>query len=223
MLTTKMTKIGAAIATSFMIVSVANAATPGAYAGIGIGGSKINAGSSKGMFTNTTSDTTTTKTSTTSGGLGGKIFGGYNFNQFFGLEANFAEYARTTNKMTVDNTSASAKYNMSALSLVAKGYLPLQHDFNLYALGGAAEVFSKVNYSNNSDGVILANNNLKAGSQTTRKLRPIVGVGASYDVNSQVTTGLEFSHIVGSGNVNTNAKAIPNANMLTLTGAYNFG
>lgn len=220
MLTIKMTKIGVAIASSFMIVSVANAATSGAYAGIGLGASKINA-ASKSMFTNTT--TSATSTSTNSGGLGGKIFGGYNFNPYFGLEANFAEYARTTSKMTAGTNSASAKYNMSALSLVAKGYLPIQQGFNVYALGGAAEVFNKVNYSNNSNGAITVNNNLKAGSQTNRKLRPIVGVGASYDVNSQVTTGLEFSRIIGNGNVNTNAKAIPSANMLTLTGAYNFG
>lgn len=220
MLTTKMTKIGAVVAASFMIVSVANAATPGAYAGIGLGASKIDA-ASKSMFTNTTLNSA--NASNTSGGLGGKVFGGYNFNSYFGLEANFAEYARTTNKMIVGNNSASAKYNMSALSLVAKGYLPVQKDFNLFALGGAAEVFNKANYSNNSNGAIVVNNNLKMGSQTFHKLRPILGVGASYDVNSQVTTGLEFSRIIGNGNVNTNAKAVPSANMLTLTGAYNFG
>ncbi len=222
MVTKTMTKIGVAVASSFMVMSLANAAQPGAYAGIGLGASNISA-ASKSMFVNTTD--TAGKSTTQNGGLGGKLFGGYNFNQYFGLEANFANYARTTNKMTVESNTASAKYTMSTISLVAKGYLPIQQDFNLYALGGAAEVYSKVNYSNNSNGAIVLkdNSNLRTGSQTTRKLRPVVGVGASYDVNSHVTTGLEFSHIQGSGNTNTSAKAIPSANMLTLTGAYNFG
>ncbi len=222
MATTKMTKIGAAIASSFMLVSLANAATPGPYAVIGLGVSKINAASTS-MFVNNTG--TVAKATSQSGGLGGKLGGGYNFNQYFGLEANYAIYANTTNKMTVDALKASTKYAMSAASIVAKGYLPIQQDFNLYALGGAAEVFSTVTYSNNTAGAITLNRNLvlNNGSKTTRQLRPIVGVGASYDVTSHVTTGLEFSHIQGSGNTNTSAKAIPSANMLTLTGAYNFG
>ncbi len=220
MVTTKMTKIGAAIASSFMFVSLAHAATPGAYAGIGLGASNIN-NASKSMFQSTTG--TAGKATTQSGGLGGKLFGGYNFNQNFGLEANVAEYAPTTNKMTLGSSTASAKYKMTAISLVAKGYLPVKEDFDLYALGGAAEVYSKVNYSNNSNGAIALNSNLQTGSHTIRKLRPVIGVGADYNINSHVTTGLEFSHIQGIGNTNTSANAIPSANMLTLTAAYNFG
>src|SRR5690348_4412855 len=173
MVTTKMTKIGAAVATSFMFVSLAHAAQPGAYAGIGLGASNINA-ASKSMFQNTTDSAS--KATTSNGGLGGKLFGGYNFNQNFGLEANVAEYAPTTNKMTVDGSTASAKYKMTAISLVAKGYLLIKDDFDLYALGGGAEVYSKVNYSNNSNGAIALNSNLTTGNHTTRKLRPVIGV-----------------------------------------------
>jgi len=222
MATKTIMKIGAAIASSFMFVTLANAATQGAYVGVGLGGSKINADSTS-MFKNNTGTTGTANSQ--SGGLGGKLFGGYNFNQYFGLEANYAAYARTTNKANVGSNSASAKYTMSAVSLVGKAYLPIQQ-FNLYALGGVAEVYSKVNYNNGSNGAItLSNSNLtlKQGSTTTRQLRPIYGVGASYDVTSHVNTGLEFSHIQGSGNTNTSAKAIPSANLLTLTAAYNFG
>lgn len=221
MATKTIMKIGTAIASSFMFMTLANAATPGAYAGIGLGGSKINADSTS-LFKNNT-DTTGTASSQ-NGGLGGKLFGGYNVNQYFGLEANYAAYARTTNKANVAGNSASAQYTMRTASLVGKAYLPIQ-EFNLYALGGAAEVYSTVNYNNKSHGAITLNNNLalKNGSTTTRQLRPVYGVGASYDVTSHVNTGLEFSHIQGSGNTNTSAKAIPSANLLTLTAAYNFG
>lgn len=212
-------KIGAAIASSFMLVTLANAATQGAYVGVGLGASKINADSTS-MFKN---NTTTIGTATTqSSGVGGKLFGGYNFNPYFGVEANYAAYAGTTNKANVASNNASAKYTMSAISLVGKAYLPIQQ-FNLYALGGVAEVYSKVDYKNSNTKAITLSNNLKQGSSTTRQLRPVYGVGASYDVTPHVNTGLEFSHIQGSGNTNTSAKAIPSANLLTLTAAYNFG
>lgn len=206
MFTTKMTKIGAAIVSSLMIVSVANAATPGAYAGIGLGASNINA-SLKNLSPLTVK--------TTSGGIGGKLFGGYNFNQYFGLEGNVATYAPTKNTVSMLGTNiGTAKYTMQAVSLVGKAYLPIQQDFNVYALGGISEVYSAVKTT------VIGQN---VGTTKTHKLRPVYGVGASYDVNSHVNAGLEFSRIQGSGNINNSVKAIPSANMLTLNGAYNFG
>jgi OOP family OmpA-OmpF porin len=219
---TTMIKISAVIASSLLCASLANAATPGAYAGIGLGASKIEAASTSLFVNNTSSSKTATANS---GGFGGKLFAGYNFNQYVGLEAGYAMYANTTNKASVANYQASAKYSMRTVSLVGKAYLPIQQDFNLYALGGAAEVYNTVNYRNNSNGAITLNRGLelRSGTQTMRQLRPVYGVGASYDVNSHVNAGLEFSHIQGIGNTTTNAKAIPNANLLTLTAAYNFG
>jgi OOP family OmpA-OmpF porin len=222
MATTTMTKISAVIASSLACVTLAaNAATPGAYVGVGLGYSKINA-PSKSMFQSSNSSMSV-KTQNQNSNIGGKLFAGYNFNQYFGLEAGYSMFASTTNKATVNNTTASAKYSMNAASLVGKAYLPVQQQFNLYALGGAAEVYSTVNYSNNTNDVVTVTNGLTSGSKTTRALRPVYGVGASYDVNSHVTTGLEFSHIQGKGNTNTSNKAIPSSNMLTLTAAYNFG
>jgi hypothetical protein len=54
-------------------------------------------------------------------------------------------------------------------------------------------------------------------------VRPIIGVGASYNIQSNIVTNLELSHIQGSGNLKTSSKAIPSANLLTLNVAYNFG
>ncbi len=226
MFTTKMTKIGAAIASSFIIVSVANAATPGAYAGIGLGASNINAS----LKSDNSDPVFPINMKTTSGGVGGKLFGGYNFNQYFGLEGNFATYAPTKNTQTVLGANlGTIKYSMQAVSLVGKAYFPIQQTFNLYALGGVSEVYSTVKASGNSVDITTNNGNDEfigggiTSTTKTHKLRPVYGVGASYDVNSHVNAGLEFSHIQGSGNINNSLKAIPSANMLTLNGAYNFG
>src|SRR5579862_3579382 len=223
MVTKTMTKIGVAVASSFLIVSAANAATTGFYAGVGLGGSNIDAS----LKNDNSIPAFPLKVKTTSGGLGGKLFGGYNFNQYFGIEGNVAAYAPTKNTVSTLGTNVgSLKYSMQAVSLVGKAYLPIQQAFNLYALAGVAEVYSTVKTTSNSVEIISNDGSVMSGagmSTTTKthKLRPTVGLGATYDVTSHVTTGLEFSHIQGSGNINNSIRAIPSANMLTLTGAYN--
>ncbi|HSW69354.1 MAG TPA: outer membrane beta-barrel protein [Gammaproteobacteria bacterium] len=207
----KMTKISATVA-SLLIVGAANAATPGVYVGAGAGGSILR-----------TPDVTTSNpiasTSEKRGGLGGRIFAGYNFNKYFGLEAAFAAFASSSAKASALGMSASEKYSQNALSLVGKGYLPLgESGFNAYALGGVSEVYGEDRYKRSYRGTQLANN-----SQTTRALRPTYGVGVSYDVADHMTTSLEVSRIQGKGNMKTDSHAIPNADMATLNLGYNFG
>jgi hypothetical protein len=113
---------------------------------------------------------------------------------------------------------------MTTFDLVGKAYLPLgQTGFNVYALGGAVLVHSKikkdVKKSNtiNVDGIV-------DGSKTQNKLRPKYGIGASYDIpDTKFTTNVELSRVQGTGNVKKNIKAIPNADMVTFNLAYNFG
>lgn len=220
----KIATLGVAVLSLSALVSVANAAKPGAYAGLGLGASKqetsnnfIVTGPSGSLFNQTRQI----------GGLGGRIFGGYNFNRYVGLEAGLAQYAQSKYKSNLNAGSlnlvnATQKYSMSALDVVAKGYLPLgESGFNVYGLGGLALVHSKYEGQVNS---ILRGVPSGKTSNTQNKIRPIVGLGASYDIpQTQLTTNLEYSHIVGQGNVKTSTKAIPSADLLTLNIAYNFG
>ena len=219
--TLKLTKLSTAIAASLLLSTLANAAILGPYAGIGLGSSNTNPTTRFSIDSDNWSEVSGYSAKPK---LAGKLFAGYNFNQYVGLEAGYAIYGNTKDTYAAHNTTASATYRMNAASLVGKAYLPIQA-FNLYALGGAAEVYSKVQNRNNNVSLLTINNNLSLqnGSKTTRALRPVYGIGASYDVNSQVTTGLEFSRIQGKGNTKTNSTAIPSANLLTLTAAYNFG
>ncbi|EKD54799.1 MAG: OmpA-like protein transmembrane protein [uncultured bacterium] len=207
----KMTKISAVILSSITLVGLTHAATPGAYVGAGLGTSRLST-PNMGNVTGATS------TSTTRGGLGARLFGGYNFNKYFGLEAGYATYAPSTYKASNSVASEKLKYTLGALNVVAKGYLPFDESgFNAYVLGGIAAVNSKVALTtNNVPGV-------PSDSKTTRKLRPMYGIGVSYDVAEHVTTSLEASHIQGSGNLKTSNSAIPSANMLSLNLGYNFG
>lgn len=227
----KLVKISAAIISSVAFVGMAQAATPGAYAGAGLGYSKLstpknaNIGDVAGTLSNSTS----------SGGMGGRLFGGYNFNKYFGLEAAYATYANSKAKGSLStpdtnvggtySASASQKVSEDALSLVAKAYLPIQDSgFNVYALGGVAEVFSqnKASFSSqNGDGT--PDQASYSHTYKNNALRPTYGLGASYDINSNLTTNLEYSRIQGRGNISTSNNAIPNADLVSLNLAYNFG
>jgi hypothetical protein len=211
----KMTKISTAIA-SLLLAGIANAATPGGYVGVGIGDSVLR---TSNPFN--TSHTSGLSTSSSRGGLGGRVFGGYNFNNYVGLEAAYATYANSTYKASVrgiPSANASVKYALDAFSLVGKGYLPIADTgLNAYALGGLAEVRNEVKASAGAFGQSASDR------KNTNTLRPMFGVGVSYDMAEHVTSSLELSRIIGSGDTKTSASAIPNADMVTLNLGYNFG
>lgn len=206
----KMTKISAIVA-SLLVVGAANAATTGGYVGAGLGDSILrtpNIGKEAGV-----------STSQSRGGLGGRIFAGYNFNENFGLEAALATYANSTAKASAMGFSAKQTDSLNALSLVGKGYLPLANTgLNAYVLGGLAAVRNQNRISGNAAELVGVK-----GTTTTNSLRPTYGVGMSYNLPNNMVTNLELSRIQGKGNMNTDKHAIPSADMVSLNLGYNFG
>jgi OOP family OmpA-OmpF porin len=202
-------------ALSLAATSLTHAAHPGTYAGLGLGWSKQetsrnlelapNANQSGGIGYKTDRDQ-----------LGARIFAGYNFNENFGIESGLAQYGKSKYKQTVGTGNGVLEHKMQAFDVVGKGYLPVGDGFNVYALGGLALVHAQVKNSNVSS-------TDASYSKTQNRVRPIYGIGASYDIpQTQLTTNLEFSRIQGSGNLKTSKSAIPSADMLTLNIAYNF-
>lgn len=211
----KIVKLFLAILSLSALTNAANAANPGAYVGLGLGASRIESPNKDLALQNEVTSQNLTY-SHSLGGFGGRVFAGYNFNRYFGVEAGFAQYAQSkyTISSPVNNAHGTLKYTMNALDVVGKAYLPISETgFNLYALGGAARVNSEQKFTLSASGF---KGNV---SQTTHKIRPVYGVGASYDVSAHVTTNLEFSHIQGTGSKSN----VPSANMVTLGLAYNFG
>lgn len=213
----KIAKISAILCLS-TLTGLAFAAQTGGYFGGGLGASNLD-------IPKDYQDVAFGTSTTAKGGLGGRVFGGYNFNNYFGIEAGFAHYATATNKfasasprvghITIDNS-------MNAIDLVGKGYLPLgESGFNLYALGGVAYVMNKVNFERTYENSDIQPNK---DSFSERSFRPVYGIGASYDIpQTSLTTNLELSRIQGRGDLKNDMHAIPSANMLTLNLAYNFG
>jgi opacity protein-like surface antigen len=189
--------IVAPIITSIFFIGAADAAKKGAYVGANIGYSNLS------NFTDARKEN--------EGGVGGGVFAGYNFNQYIGIEAGFRKYA-DTNYQVNDWDVITFNYMMHSFTLVAKAYMPLgSSPFNLYFSLGLAGVYGKA---------IFKLFDAKFTSSRT-ELVSTGGIGVSYDINSYLTAGFDYSGTQGK-NGNSDSVGIPQSNLVTLTIAYNF-
>lgn len=214
----KIVKLSAILCLS-TVTGLAIAAQTGGYVGGGLGASNIDI--PKDYQAIALGQPTTVNGRS---GLGGRIFGGFNFNEYFGVEAGVAHYAPVTNRFANGNAHAGnveIKNSLNAIDLVGKAYLPLgESGFNIYGLGGIAYVANDVDFTRSYD---TPNIDPTKESHSNRKIRPVYGIGASYDIpQTSLTTNVEFTRIQGNGDVKSNLQAIPSANMLTLNLAYHF-
>src|SRR5262249_15680656 len=126
-----------------ILAGQANAANTGAYAGLDVGASTLGTPSDNIV---TGEDGKLFKQSHDRTGFAGRVFAGYNFNPYIGLEAGITKYATAHYNSSLKedkHTKGSQDYSLVTCDLVAKAYLPISDSgFNLYALGGAALVHS---------------------------------------------------------------------------------
>lgn len=177
--------------------SMANAATPGAYLGGGIGVSGMKDAPDFQMKSDS--------------GLAGRAFAGYNFNRYFGLEGAYSTFYKTTYVLN-DFQTLSIDYKLNALSLVAKGYIPLSQDntTNLYGLLGVSQSYADIDAKYHQT-------NLFSDSDTG--VVPVLGLGASYDINKHFTSSLEASFF-GKKDGDVSHFGIQQAALVTLNLAY---
>jgi OmpA-OmpF porin, OOP family len=162
--------------------------------------------------------------SSTRGGLSGRAFAGFNFNDYIGVEIGYARYARSLYRgIANDGSYSSMAYYHYTYDLVAKAYLPFGHTgFNVYALAGAARVSQSLNYV---DGNVALNGQIAeplAGSTHTYKTRPIYGAGIRYDFSQQIAANVEYTQIRHLGDFKRNPYAIADMDLLTANLSYHF-
>lgn len=179
--------------------ALVHAASPGAYLGAGAGYSALEPASDAEMLDE--------------GGLGGRLFLGYNFNHYFGVESNYSTFFKTRYVLN-DYQNIAIDYKLNALSLVAKGYLPLSQDdpFNLYGSFGVAQVYADIDAKVNLDTVL---------SDSDSGLVPTIGLGASYDINQRITASLECS-VFGKKHADYSHFGIQSSALATFNLAYKF-
>jgi OmpA-OmpF porin, OOP family len=209
--------------------SLANAATPGAYAGLGLGGSKATLDVFNSQQLNVI-HSLRGKVSDDYSSLSGRVYGGYNFNEYFGLEAGYNAFG--TSKQTVKipgSENQGVKYKLSSFDVRGKAYLPLlDNNANVYAIAGLAYAKQDVDSNVKAPAGPSITNDLRANElKSNNRVRPVFGIGGNYNVSSQVTAGVEYTRLQGIGSLDkdtaSNAKAMPNVDTVMFTVAYNFG
>lgn len=175
-----------------------NATTPGAYLGGGAGVGQL----APEIGLNKTEENI----------LGGRVFFGYNFNNYIGLETNYSALGKT-HYYDINYPLITGDYSLSAVSLVGKLYLPFakESSANIYALLGGSQLWGKFD---------IAYHSMSLASFSTTAIVPTAGIGASYDINQHLTTNLELS---GFGEKESlNDLGIPQSMLATFTLAYKF-
>lgn len=227
------------------ISQYADAASNGVFVGFGLGYDQIDT-PNQSVFNavNQSADAgdtlTINKDEHDIGGLGGVGYAGYNFTKYIGLEASYNYYAKShyeSNMTDVDDSASETKivdtsidFKAHSYNLVAKGYLPFENGFELFARGGAAYVIQKVEYKKATSGggtqafdVDVNNDELatpKLGTTTTKRLRPTLGIGAGYNFTKNIGAAFSWNHIFGSGNLKSDRDAIADLDQVVFELTY---
>lgn len=138
---------------------------------------------------NNATQTTTTQPSNT--GMGERLFMGYNFNPYFALEGGYTHYAPSTFN-NVPNTVNNPTIRENGVDFVGKGTYPIMKSgIGIFAKAGLSMM--RVSYAGSL--------NASGKGSTTNSARPIIGLGASYDLNQHWVTDLSWTRVLSGGSV----------------------
>lgn len=217
------------------------AASQGAFVGAGVGYSGINTPNEIVFLTGTPTGETpviVNKDKHDIGGFGASAYFGYNFSKNLGLEASYSHFADSdyASKQTDPNDSttianSNIEFKAKSYNVVAKGYLPFENGFELFARAGASYVIQKVTYDTSTSAagssffIPVDNGALatpKLGTTTTKRIRPTAGVGAGFNFNKNMGASFSWNHVFGNGNLKSDTDAIADLDMITFDFTYTF-
>ncbi len=204
----KIFKLSTALFTMF-VVSSAHAASDGFYIGANAGWSIAE------YYVNAFPYMVSAKIQQHGFALGG-VFG-YQFSPLLATEfgythtfnVKFSDISMASNTPGGITTLSDSRIALSIFDIAARGMIPLKYGFGLNGKIGAAYVKPTVTGGMN-------NPTLGSAYSNASRVLPELGVGASYDINKNVTTGINATRIFKSGN-------IPNIDLFMFNLGYHFG
>lgn len=152
---------------------------PGFYAGVGVGTATVELDTNQqlGGFTFDSDDTAF------------KVFGGYNFNQYFAIEATYFDGGNPEETLfTLADARGTLEVGVSGLSAAAIGRVPLGEVFALYGKLGLASYDAEITGRLNGDVV-------EDGEAEVSDDDVVYGVGAAFNVGSQFELRAEYEAI----------------------------
>jgi OOP family OmpA-OmpF porin len=131
---------------------------------------------------------------------GWKLFGGYGFANYFGVEAAYVDLGRYSATVVppVAADTGVAHVKVQSWDLFLTGKLPVAANFSLTGKAGLAYNRARMNFSS-SGGTFLAGD-----SGTDNHTSWAYGLGASYAINKAVALRAEYEYFGKAGNTNNN-------------------
>ena len=133
----------------------------------------------------------------------GKIFGGFDVNQNFGIEAGYTDVRKADHAFTIGTTNGTATTEGSRTYLAAKATMPVNDAFSVYGKLGAG--YSKIKMRS-----------VALGNEDDSKTEVYAGLGGQYKINEKVALTLEYERYGKSKDFGAKADAI------SLGARYNF-
>jgi opacity protein-like surface antigen len=192
-----MNTINKLISASILSLAVSHstfALAEGPYLGAGIGGSILN------NFSDASKENDDPQ-------LAGRVFAGYNFNNWLGLELSYSRYGNTEYTQDDSFDTVTYDYKMNAISLVGKAYLPLDSQAKLSAYGLLGVSYLSASADTKFVGEHVSNDSSHVYS-------PTAGGGFQYAFNEHLQTNLEYSY-AKEKNGDSDHLGIPDSNLLT--------
>jgi OOP family OmpA-OmpF porin len=134
-----------------------------------------------------------------------KLYGGYEFNQNWGVEVGYANFGELRNVYNVTGTNVTLTAKAHSVYFAGTGTLPLNDQFS---------VFGKLGLAANHTSATGAAGRFSI-SDNGNKTSAMIGVGAAYNVTKNVAVTLEYENF---GKVAEDAKA----QMWSLGARYKF-
>lgn len=122
-------------------------------------------------------------------GLAGRFHVGYDFNQYFALEAGLT-FLPKVEFNDINSTGVDVSFTQSIFDFCAKANLPLQYNIDLYGKAGFASVLR--------DDLEASAGNVRVETdyQDTKTV-PALGAGMAYGFNDHVFVDLSYMHYFG--------------------------
>lgn len=126
-------------------------------------------------------------------GFGGRIYLGGNFSKWIGLELGYTHFAASQYNADQLDPPREPEIQENGVDLSLKGMLPIQN-FGLFAKGGIAYV------RRTEGGSLTETSPTGKRTGTTNHVRPIIAIGAFYDVTPHWEIDVSATRITGGGN-----------------------
>jgi OOP family OmpA-OmpF porin len=150
-------------------VGAAQAAAPGPYVGVGVATAdhQYNLSGATG-------------TSSDGYKASGKVFGGYDFDQTWGVEAGYTDFRKSNANYTLNGAPGTAQSSGHAFYVAGKATAPINEQFS---------VFGKLGATNNHYSLSSAT---PAYNISDSKTQLYGGVGVQYNINQKVALTAEY-------------------------------